>query len=151
MNLLKIILGSALFLCDRLTKVYALNNLQELFRCGPYLDFQLTYNYGVSFGLFAARAVYLSIFITGLLLVHMIRDYKNNKMSGLGEWLVLSGACSNLLDRYLYGAVIDFIAPHYDSYYWTVFNLADMVIIAGVMLMLSAEYMSTKECKNRSA
>ena len=54
----------------------------------------------------------------------------------LGEIFVLSGAISNIIDRFYYHGVIDFISLHWKKYYWPIFNLADLFIVLGVFLML---------------
>ena len=49
---------------------------------------------------------------------------------------VIGGAIGNLYDRILYGYVIDFIEIHYDSFYWPIFNIADIAISIGIILLL---------------
>ena len=53
-----------------------------------------------------------------------------------GQFILLSGALGNLLDRAQYGYVIDFIDVHYQNYYWPVFNVADSLIFIGVILLI---------------
>jgi signal peptidase II len=50
--------------------------------------------------------------------------------------LVLSGAIGNVIDRILYGAVVDFVDLHYAGWHWPAFNIADTAICIGVGLML---------------
>ena len=52
------------------------------------------------------------------------------------EFLLLSGAVGNLIDRAQFGFVVDFIDVHVNGYYWPVFNLADSFIFLGVLLLL---------------
>ena len=54
----------------------------------------------------------------------------------LGQFLLLSGAVGNLIDRTQYGFVIDFIDVHVNSFYWPVFNIADSLIFVGVALLI---------------
>jgi len=54
----------------------------------------------------------------------------------LGQSVLLAGAIGNLIDRALFGSVIDFIDLHYEGFYWPVFNLADSFIFIGVALLL---------------
>lgn len=57
-------------------------------------------------------------------------------LPALGEVLVLAGACGNLLDRLVYGGVVDFIVIGCCGYTWPFFNVADLVIVTGVILMM---------------
>ncbi|MDB2671087.1 signal peptidase II [Candidatus Pseudothioglobus singularis] len=54
----------------------------------------------------------------------------------LGQFLLLSGAVGNLIDRAQYGFVIDFIDVHFNNFYWPVFNIADSLIFVGVALLI---------------
>jgi len=54
----------------------------------------------------------------------------------LGQFLLLSGAVGNLIDRAQYGFVIDFIDVHVNNFYWPVFNIADSLIFVGVALLI---------------
>ena len=49
---------------------------------------------------------------------------------------ITGGALGNILDRILYGGVIDFISLHAYGYYWYIFNVADVFIVFGVILFL---------------
>ena len=49
---------------------------------------------------------------------------------------VIGGALGNLNDRIIYGYVIDFIEFHYNTLYWPIFNIADVAISVGVILLL---------------
>jgi signal peptidase II len=53
--------------------------------------------------------------------------------------LIIGGALGNLIDRILYGAVVDFIDLHYMNLHWYVFNIADICISLGCMLLVLAE------------
>ena len=50
----------------------------------------------------------------------------------LAELAVLAGAISNIIDRYLYGGVVDFIHAHLGGWSWPIFNVADMAIVLGI-------------------
>ncbi|NDA03405.1 MAG: hypothetical protein EBY97_08250, partial [Burkholderiaceae bacterium] len=53
--------------------------------------------------------------------------------------LILGGAIGNVLDRLLYGAVVDFIDVHYDGWHWPAFNVADSAISIGATLIVINE------------
>jgi signal peptidase II len=58
--------------------------------------------------------------------------------------LILSGAIGNLIDRAVFGFVIDFINLHYQDFYWPVFNVADTAITLGVILLLLVDFKQDK-------
>jgi signal peptidase II len=62
--------------------------------------------------------------------------------------LIMGGALSNAIDRILLGGVADFFSLHAFGYYWYVFNIADMAIVAGVVGLL---YDSLAPSRNRAA
>ena len=53
--------------------------------------------------------------------------------------MILGGALGNLLDRFQYSAVLDFIDIHYGNYHWYVFNIADISISLGCILIIILE------------
>ncbi len=141
MNFFLISFCVAFFSIDRITKLGALLFCTEPLEVNSYLSFWLTYNRGVSFSFFSSdtpifsRALLLGILlITVLLAAHTYKEWlKNNTITG--ELFVLIGSFSNLLDRFFYGAVIDFILFHYKEWSFAIFNIADVGIVLGVALM----------------
>ena len=69
----------------------------------------------------------------------------NQKIYYYGFSLIIGGALGNLADRYQYAAVLDFIDLHYDNYHWYVFNIADISITLGCILIILLELFSKKE------
>ena len=105
------------------------------------LDFVLIWNTGISYGLFDSSGMFgrvtlsvLGLLITLFLLVQMVRS--TGKLERLGYCFIIGGAIGNIIDRVIYGGVIDFISFHYENYYWYVFNLADVWISLGVITIL---------------
>ena len=56
--------------------------------------------------------------------------------------LVMGGALGNVIDRFVYGAVVDFLSFHVAGFYWPAFNVADSGITVGVILMLWCQFVS---------
>jgi signal peptidase II len=103
----------------------------------PFLAFENTRNRGVAFGLAGDVSVILvGAMLVGLLalLVFMASRATNGTALWLAAGLLMGGALGNLADRVRDGAVTDFI----DLPLWPTFNLADMAIIAGVLLLVLA-------------
>lgn len=136
---------------DRITKTLALEKLinNGLFFT-QFLNFDLSWNRGISWGMLQfnspTRFALLSVFIlliVVLLVIYTFVQYRNNE-NIVGEMLVISGAISNIIDRFLYGAVVDFIDLHVHGYHWPSFNLADFFIVFGVCLIFIKNFLRTK-------
>lgn len=138
-------LGVAVLLMalDQLTKQAVLLQIPEgrTITVLPILDFVLVWNTGISYGLFDGSGGFgrtalslLGLLIAGFLLFLMART--SRKWERLGFGLIIGGALGNIVDRVIYGGVIDFISFHVANYYWYVFNLADVWITLGVVLIL---------------
>lgn len=112
----------------------------------PFVSFDLVWNRGVTFGMFAGHhdimpyvLSALSIVIVGLLLRWLWRAEQRLMAAAIG--LVIGGAIGNIIDRILFGAVVDFINV---AYYPWVFNVADSAIVIGVGLLIWDSFRSDK-------
>ena len=144
---------------DQVTKQWAYNSLQGgavRSVIGDTLEFRLAFNEGSAFSLFggggftAVLAVVATI--VSVLLVRMLRTSKD-RLTTVGLALVLGGALGNLADRIFRapgvfrGHVIDFIAVRHIPFIdrWPVFNVADMGIVFGVLLLLLVSFRSDRQ------
>ena len=142
---------------DRITKAAVLDRLAP----GAWVEvvpgFALTHihNTGIAFSLFSeggalSRVIlHLVIFTSVVLIAWMVvRHGHHNRLSGLAFGLILGGAVGNLIDRVLYGWVIDFIhlwARVGDRIWsWPDFNVADSSITVGAVLIILNELRSHK-------
>lgn len=132
-------------LIDRLTKYGAMYLLPH-YKISSICSIDLVFNRGISFGLFHSHdavifsAVNLLIgSVIAMLMLHTYYRFTSGKLI-VGEVAIFTGAISNVIDRYVYGGVIDFIAFSYHDWHFAVFNGADAFIFCGVILMLLAEY-----------
>ena len=136
-----------IFVLDRITKLYIiyesdklLNN--ELF-VSKYLNITLIWNEGIAFGLFSLNQnnLYnlLTLLISTIIIIifRMIIDSEGIKKYGL--LMIFGGALGNLFDRIFYKAVPDFIDFHIEEFHWFVFNVADIFITVGVIIMILFE------------
>jgi len=134
--------ASVAIIIDRLTKSYALAHWHERYEVNSLLSFELIMNRGISWSMLSSHdATFFTVVscivaaITIALAWYAWQRYEHG-YTVVGEVLVLAGAISNLLDRYVYGGVIDFIVLSYHTWTWPVFNVADMCIVGGVGIML---------------
>ncbi len=127
---------------DQLSKWYAQYAFATPVVVNDFLSFTLAYNRGISWGFFYSEStagfVAVTLATCGVLAL-VARHAWQRAQAGrtiVPEVLVLSGAFSNLLDRFVHGGVVDFILLSYKGWSWPVFNLADAAIVCGVGLML---------------
>lgn len=121
---------------DQLSK-YAANHYLQIGRSLPVIKgiFHLTlvYNRGAAFGILKNQ-IPLFIFTSLFALALICLEFSKNNHNRLYRWaliLIFSGAAGNLIDRFIFGHVIDFL----DFRIWPVFNLADSAITVGAVLL----------------
>lgn len=132
-------------LADQGTK-RAVLDLYELAERGrvavtPFFDLVLVWNRGISYGLFqqettAGRLALLAITLAAIVFCLYWLTRAEGRLTALALGLVVGGAIGNGIDRAIYGAVVDFVSLHYAGFYWYVFNIADIAIVAGAGLLL---------------
>lgn len=134
-------LSTSIMLIDAVTK-YAIVQSPGPHELTSWLTLTLSYNRGISWGMFHSDASYQFAAITALIIFFIIgfslvafRQYKRG-YSIAPEIMVIAGACSNLVDRFLYGGVVDFIIFGYAGWQWPAFNIADACIVIGVIWMI---------------
>ena len=135
----------ALVVLDQLTKqiIVSLFTLGESMVINSYLSWTYIQNTGAAFSILSdggaiqrAFLLAVSLFISAMLMVWIHKTPAIRRQRLFGQFILLSGALGNLLDRAQYGYVVDFIDVHYENYYWPVFNIADSLIFVGVVLLL---------------
>lgn len=139
------LLATNLLFIDRLTKYIVISYVPHWY-LNQFLSIDLVFNRGVSFGLFHSHDVVIFTAVNiliGLVILflatHTYARFQHEQFI-FGEILIFSGAISNVIDRCLYGGVVDFIALSYLNWHFAVFNIADMFIFFGVSFMLILEY-----------
>ena len=139
------VLSLIAFVIDRVSKneilsIFEENNLEKIF-VNPFLDLFLVFNTGISYGLLGGESsfqkwllIIISVSIVAFLLLWM-KD-STSRLVNISISFITGGALGNILDRILYGGVVDFISLHAYGYYWYIFNIADVFIVFGVILFL---------------
>jgi signal peptidase II len=114
-------------------------------RLGPFFDFVLTRNTGISYGLFQTDSalgqwVLLGFKAAAVVLLWLWLVRARDRLTALSLGLIIGGAIGNAIDRLAYGWVADFVFFHVSTatwrFNWYVFNLADVAIVAGVIGLL---------------
>ena len=136
--------------CDLITKFFIKNNflINESKKINNFLDIVYIQNYGVSFGFLSGLVSYWILVIVGLLVTSliyylMINSFK--RLEKLAYFIIIIGALSNILDRIINSYVVDFISLHYYDFYWPAFNLADIYITIGIIMLIISFFIKSKE------
>ncbi len=141
-NIIILIIIIFSFFLDLLTKNYALNNLiiNHSLSVNSFLNFTLAFNYGAAFSFLSdaggwQRWFFMIFSFIVIIIISYMMVYDDNSPY-IAFSFVIGGALGNLNDRIIYGYVIDFIEVYYDTFYWPIFNIADVAISIGVILLL---------------
>lgn len=139
MEIIIIILGIIL---DRITKIWAIKELsmgKDLIIIKNFFQFSYLENTGAAFGIFRDKTIFLAIitFIIAIGILFYLFKYKPQSLIlRLSLAFIISGAIGNLIDRAYYKYVVDFILVHYkDVYYFPTFNVADIFVTMGTVLL----------------
>jgi signal peptidase II len=112
----------------------------------------LIWNEGIAFGLFSfsQNNLYnlLTFIITIIILVILKMIIDNQGFKKYGLLMIFGGAIGNLYDRLFYKAVPDFIDFHVEEFHWFVFNVADIFITIGVIIMILFELIFNNQKNN---
>ena len=151
-NLRWLWLSLGVLVADQLTKWAALVGLTYArpVEILPFFNFTLLYNTGAAFSFLADHDgwqrwffVFLAVVITAALLAWLAFVAIRDGRIKVGITLLIGGALGNVIDRVLYGHVVDFLDFHVAGWHWPAFNIADAAITIGVALIIWAELRPT--------
>ena len=145
---------------DQAVKIYLLHVFdlggRGAVRLGPFIDLVLTWNTGISYGLFRQEGplgqwVLLAVKAVAVALLWIWLARAGSRLMAVSLGLIIGGAIGNAVDRLAYGAVADFVLFHVTtpawSFRWYVFNLADAGIVAGVGGLLYDSFLGHSAAK----
>jgi signal peptidase II len=141
-------LAAAVAAADQLTKWLMLQMLTHgrTIEVTAFFKLVLVYNPGAAFSFLADQSgwqrwffVVLAVVICGWLAA-LLHRHQSETALPLAFSLIIGGAIGNVVDRLVYGAVVDFLYFHIGQYAWPAFNLADSAITVGVALMLWSQF-----------
>ena len=154
--LINLLIVLSIFLFDRFSKIYVIyldkKFLGSEIFSSKFLNIFLVWNEGIAFGMLSFNESYLyNILTIVILLVIVVLIFMTLKTSGLKKYsllMILGGAFGNVFDRIFYKAVPDFIDFHVGNFHWFIFNVADIFISLGVILMIIFELIDNKKEKH---
>ena len=146
-------LALAIIVLDQLTKVYFNTSYQygERLNLLPFFDFTLLYNRGAAFSFLASEEGWQRWLFTGLGIVAavvitvILRRTRGQPRFCLALTLILGGAIGNVIDRVVYGHVVDFLLFYWRDWYFPAFNLADVGISYGAVLLVLDELLRARK------
>tara|TARA_B100001057_G_C22845661_1_gene948932 strand:+ start:75 stop:560 length:486 start_codon:yes stop_codon:yes gene_type:complete len=143
----------SIFAIDRFSKIYVIFQNEkslsaELFE-SKYLNIDLIWNEGIAFGLLSFDQKLYYNLITGLIclitLIILWMIIKTKGLEKLAFMIVFGGSLGNIFDRLYYSSVPDFIDIHVGNFHWFIFNVADIFISLGVILLIILEIFFKKK------
>ena len=148
-SLLGLAVAAATGLADQGSKFWLLYDfdLSDRFRVAvtPFVDFVLTWNTGISYGLFPQRGLFgawalLAFKMAAVVALWAWLSRASSRLTAVALGLIIGGAIGNAIDRLHWPGVMDFVLFHVETanwnFRWYVFNLADVAIVAGVAALL---------------
>jgi signal peptidase II len=147
--------GALVIALDQLSKLWISSHFTyfETYTVTGFFNLVLVHNFGASFSmlsdaggwqrwLFSGIAVAASVWI-----IWLLRKHQQEKLFCIALALILGGALGNLIDRLMYGYVVDFLDFHWDEHHFAAFNVADSAINIGAALLLWDSFKNKAEKK----
>ena len=142
-----------IFTLDRLSKYFILklsNSVEEFnIPVTSFLNFNLVWNNGIAFGLFSFNEQFyyniITLVIIIITLVILFFAIKSAGVEKIGFSMIFGGSLGNIFDRLYYSAVVDFIDFHINNIHWFIFNIADIFISLGVIMLIIFEFFVKKK------
>lgn len=147
-------IATTVFIVDQAFKQWMLGpfRLEERGRVEltPFFDLVMAWNKGISYGLFTQDSPWGQYALAGFMIAVALMLYlwlarQTERFLALSLGLIIGGALGNALDRLLYGAVADFFSLHFHGFYWYIFNVADVAIVGGVVLLLADGFLLSRK------
>jgi signal peptidase II len=152
---------TAIFLIiDQISKQWVAGSmdLYQSINILPFFNITYAQNHGAAFSFLADQGGWQRWFFTSIaaiasivFLVWLKRTPKEQYILAASLACMLSGALGNLIDRLLFGYVIDFLDFYVKGYHWPTFNVADSIIFVGAALMIIDSFMQDKANKINAA
>ena len=133
-----------IFTLDRISKIYVINLSKnssdiELFS-SKFLNINLIWNEGIAFGIFSEiHGFWYNLLTIAIVLIAIVILIMSIRQDGAQKYfllIVFGGALGNLYDRIFFKAVPDFIDLHVGDFHWFIFNIADIFITFGVIMLI---------------
>ena len=153
-----LLLALAIIALDQLTKIGFDGAMLygERWHVLPFFDFTLVYNTGAAFSFLADGQGWQRWFFTlialiaTVVIVRLLWKYPQQGLFPAALASILGGALGNAIDRLLYGHVVDFLLFYWQDWYFPAFNVADVAITIGAILLLLDEILRWRRERRRA-
>lgn len=135
---------AAVFAVDQIIKWIFLNGFRYK---SEFINLILVYNKGVAFSMFSflgENLKYIQLALIAVLLGYLFGQKELLRSHSTAFGLLLGGGCSNILDRFVHGGVVDYIFWH-KWFNFAVFNFADMMIDLAIVIILIQSFLYRKK------
>lgn len=148
-------LAIGIILIDQLTKI----TIEQRFEFGDvkpvtgFFNVVLAYNKGAAFSFLASASGWQGGFLIAIaiaasvFILYLLARHGHQRLFALALAMILGGAVGNVIDRIVYGHVIDFLDFHWGDWHWPAFNLADSAIVGGAALLIVDELRRVRRAK----
>ena len=155
----RLALAAVIVVLDQLTKYVVAQSFTvgEAVAVTPFFNLVFVYNPGAAFSFLSDQSGWQRWLFVGIALaasawiVYLLRQYPRERLFALALALVLAGAVGNVIDRILYGAVIDFLDFHAYGRHWPAFNVADSAISVGAVVLIAESFLHRDAPRERSS
>ncbi|MDQ7969695.1 MAG: signal peptidase II, partial [Oxalicibacterium faecigallinarum] len=145
-------IATIIILLDQITKITAVRVMAygESVYVTSFFNFVHVYNKGAAFSFLADHSGWQRYFFTALglgasaFIIYLLKRHAGQRLFCWALALILGGAIGNVIDRLLYGHVIDFLDFHVGGWHWPAFNVADSAIFIGAALFIYDELRRVK-------
>lgn len=140
-------IATIIVLLDQITKI----TITRLFTYGEslpvtsFFNLVLAHNKGAAFSFLATESGWQRYLFTGIavaatiFIIYLLKRHAGQRLFCWALALILGGAIGNLIDRVMYGYVVDFLDFYVGKWHWPAFNVADMAIVGGAGLFIIDE------------
>ena len=148
-------IAAIIFTFDRLSKYFILELSSSddsfIIPVTSFLNFNLVWNSGIAFGLLSFNEKFyyniITLIIIIITLIILFFAIKSSDIEKIGFSMILGGSLGNIFDRIYYSSVVDFIDFHINNFHWFIFNVADIFITIGVIILIVLEIFKKNDKK----
>jgi len=153
------VIAAVVVAIDQWTKIEVQQHLKygDSIPVTSFFDLVLVFNPGAAFSFLSSASGWQRELFIGIALVAsafmatLIVRHRTNLVFSFALAMILGGAIGNVIDRWLLGAVVDFIHVHAGEHYWPAFNLADSAITLGAVLLVLESFLDHRAQRAASA
>lgn len=137
-----------------ISRICTLNNSVSIIN--NFFNITYTHNYGGAWSILSSSTIIITIIsfvVIGGIIFYLYKNKINSRVEKIGYALLLGGAIGNLIDRIIYGYVIDFLDFNIFGYNFPIFNIADICIVIGIFIIIvmqvKGEFYNDNKCNRK--